>query len=104
MSPTMRTENRTHMTVRSSRRIATLVCLVSTVTCGVLVSAGQTPDPGKLDVRDLVRETQKSSQEPGEVTLVWWLPEQFWRASLQQSPNVPPEQVDEFLKTVRPYL
>jgi hypothetical protein len=104
----MQTLNKTLTSDRRTRRIATLasVCLVFTMAFGVLVSAGQDPDPAKLDLQAFVRETQKSSQVPGEVTLVWWLPEQFWRASLQvqQERTLTAQQADEFLKTLRPYL
>jgi hypothetical protein len=51
----------------------------------------------------LIHETQRLPQKPGEVTMVWWIPEAFWSASFRQSKNVTPVQAEELLKAVRPY-
>lgn len=56
-----------------------------------------------LDLTAIIHETQRMSQAPDEVTLVWWLPEQFWQASLAQDPKVGKAQVEQILQTVRPY-
>ena len=58
---------------------------------------------GAIDLHAVVQETQQMSQGSGDMTLVWWLPEQFWEASMAQNPDVSRAQVDEFVKTVRPY-
>lgn len=58
---------------------------------------------GAIDMHAVVQETQQMSQGSGDMTLVWWLPEQFWEASMAQNPDVSRAQVDEFVKTVRPY-
>lgn len=57
----------------------------------------------KIDVQALVKETQRLSQGSGEMTLVWWVPEQFWTASLAQNASVPKEKVEEFVAVLRPY-
>ena len=33
----------------------------------------------KVDINALIQETQKMSQSQHEMTLVWWIPEDFWR-------------------------
>jgi hypothetical protein len=57
----------------------------------------------KIDLQALIQETQRTEQGSGKLTLVWWLPEQFWEASTSQNPAVTKEQIDQVLKTIRPY-
>jgi len=56
-----------------------------------------------IDLQALVQETQKMSHEPGKMTLVWWIPEEFWSASLAQTSPMTASKVEEFLKVIRPY-
>ena len=56
-----------------------------------------------IDLQALIQETQKMSQRPDEMTLVWWIPEEFWSASLAQTPTMTASKVEEFLKVIRPY-
>jgi hypothetical protein len=58
---------------------------------------------GDIDLTALIHETQKMSQKPDEMDLVWWIPEEFWIASFAQNKEMTAKQVDEFLKVVRPY-
>lgn len=58
---------------------------------------------GNINLNDLTQETQKLSQNPGEMTLLWWIPEEFWRASMSQDPDVTKAKMEEFLKVIRPY-
>jgi len=55
-------------------------------------------------VDDLREETQKSLPDSDRMTLVWWIPEEFWQATLADDPTTSKAQVEEFLKTVRPYV
>lgn len=57
----------------------------------------------KVDTNALVQETQKMSQAASELTLIWWIPDEYWQASFAQEQTVTPAQVEEFLKVVRPY-
>lgn len=59
---------------------------------------------GSIDLQAVAQETQKMSQASDEMTLVWWLPEQFWQASLAQDHTVTKAQTDQFLETLRPYI
>ena len=56
-----------------------------------------------VNINALIQETQQMSDAPNEITLVWWLPEQFWEASLSQNPAIIPAQIEDFLAVVRPY-
>jgi hypothetical protein len=45
-----------------------------------------------VDLQELVRETQHISQEESRLTLVWWIPQEYWQASLEKTANLRPEQ------------
>lgn len=56
-----------------------------------------------IDLQALTQETQKMSQKSDAMTLLWWIPEEYWSASLSQAPNMTASQVAEFLRVIRPY-
>jgi len=58
----------------------------------------------KLEVTEITRETVKVSNEAGEMNLVWWLPDEFWKASVAANPSATPAQLEIFLKVVHPYF
>jgi len=58
----------------------------------------------KVDINALVQETQKMSDTSGEMTLIWWIPEEFWRASFEQDPNMTAAQTEQFIQVLRPYM
>lgn len=57
----------------------------------------------KVDLNALIGETQKLSEKTTEMTLIWWIPLEFWAATFAQDPNMTPAQTEEFLKVLRPY-
>jgi hypothetical protein len=59
----------------------------------------QKPNP-----TEIVRETFKVSNEAGEMNMVWWLPDEFWKASVAANPSATQAQLDIFLKVVHPYF
>ena len=69
----------------------------------MLLLASQSHGQQSLDLRAILQETQKMSQVPPEMILVWWLPEQFWQASQGQNPTVTEAQVNRFLDVTRRY-
>ncbi|MGA3324080.1 MAG: hypothetical protein ABSF45_06370 [Terriglobia bacterium] len=58
----------------------------------------------KTNITDLAQDTVKVSNEPGELNLAWWLPEEFWKASFAANPRATPAQLEMFLKVVHPYF
>ena len=66
-------------------------------------SSSTTAQAVRIDIDALTNETQKGSPVPDDATLVWWIPEEFWRGSLTQDPSMTASQVEQFLKVVRPY-
>lgn len=57
----------------------------------------------KVDINALIQETQKMSQSADKMNLIWWIPEDFWRVSLEQNPNISAAQIEEFIKLLHPY-
>jgi hypothetical protein len=55
------------------------------------------------DVQQLVQESQKMSQESSNITMVWWIPEEFWEASLSTNPNVTPESRKQVLDALQDF-
>ncbi len=60
-------------------------------------------EENKANLNELIQEIQKRSEAAGDMTIVWWMPEDYWRASLAQSPTATPEQMQKILDTLRPY-
>ena len=58
----------------------------------------------KIDTNALIAETQRQSQSADKVSMIWWIPEEFWRASFEQNPSVNATQVEAFIKVLRPYI
>ena len=57
----------------------------------------------KPDVTPLVLDCMKLSNEGGEVNVLLWLPEEFWKVSAASNPNASQSQVDVIIKVVHPY-
>lgn len=58
-----------------------------------------------IDLVALTQETQMMSQTPDEMNLVWWVPEEYWKASIEQTPGMTSTLVEEFLKVIHiPWL
>ena len=57
----------------------------------------------QIDINALIQETQKRSDKTQEMTLVWWIPEEYWQASFSQSRNITASQIEEQIKVFRPY-
>ena len=56
-----------------------------------------------VDVNALVRETQKMSQSAKAIKMAWWLPTQFWRATLEQNAELTEAERAEFAATLEDY-
>jgi hypothetical protein len=55
-------------------------------------------------VQDLVRETQVSTTTDGQITMIWWMPNQFWDLSLKGNPAVPAAAREQLLATLSDYM
>lgn len=55
------------------------------------------------DFTALIQEGQKMIQTNHTMTLVWWIPEEFWRASALQNRELTPARVEDVVDVFRPY-
>jgi hypothetical protein len=58
----------------------------------------------KIDINAIVQETQRTSRSADEMTLIWWIPEDFWQVSFEQNPDTTAAQIEKFMKVLRPYM
>ena len=58
----------------------------------ILILFAFTPFAKAIDIQKLIKETEQMSQTPDRITLVWWIPTEFWRQSLKNNPKVTAEQ------------
>jgi len=57
----------------------------------------------EININDLLSETQQHGPDPSRVTMVWWMPEEFWRISFEQAPMAS-GPLEETLNLLRPYV
>ncbi|MEW6200611.1 MAG: zinc ribbon domain-containing protein [bacterium] len=68
----------------------------------VLCEAIGTAANKNISLEELIKETQKMSPKPNEMTMVWWIPEEFWQITFSQG-EISEEDVKELLAVVSPY-
>lgn len=56
-----------------------------------------------VNLNNLINETQQMSEAPDEMTLVWWVPTEFWEVSMVQDGTVPKEEIEDFVSVLKPY-
>lgn len=83
----------------SARALLFLLALSLLATPGLRAA-----EPAQADLPTLIKETQKMSQRNHKMTLVWWIPEDFWRISLANSGTTTAEQQENILAILRPHL
>ena len=57
----------------------------------------------KPKMEDILKDTQKMVNNEDGMTIIWWIPIEFWQASFEKNPNVTHEQAAKFLDILRPY-
>jgi len=57
----------------------------------------------KVNVNKLTEQTQKLSESPDNMRLVWWIPVEFWQAIFDQDQGINKEQADNILFAFRQY-
>lgn len=70
------------------------LCLVAPMTVSAQTS---------IDLERLIAETQRMSEVPDRITLVWWIPEAYWQAAFDRDPTITRADADAFLEMMRPY-
>lgn len=57
----------------------------------------------QIDVDALTNELQVMSGGSGSLDLAWWIPVEFWEATLRQSPDITDGQVEQLLSVLKSY-
>lgn len=58
----------------------------------------------QTDMNALVNDTQRMHQEGARLTLVWWIPNEYWEASAKGSAQSSPQQLKQLLALVDRYV
>jgi hypothetical protein len=56
-----------------------------------------------VNLNNLLEETQRVSENPDYLTIVWWIPVEFWSATLAQDPTTTQSDADDISNTLGPY-
>jgi hypothetical protein len=88
------------MGIRSRRTAA--FCSAACLTIGLIGLARTTPAHA-ADLREFVHETQQSTMESGQLSLVWWIPPEYWEVSLDGRSEVPPKTAADIRAAFRDY-
>ncbi len=76
--------------------------LVTFSLCAVDAVAAEKRAPAAIDSGALTKDLQRMSNDDG-ITLAWWVPVEFWEASFAREKSASAEQLEQFMKTLRPY-
>ena len=57
----------------------------------------------KVDVDQLISETQIGNSDPDAMSLVWWIPIEFWIASMENDESVSRGELEEIITALEPY-
>ena len=75
--------------------ISTLILLACTS-----VYASERKPIVDVDIGALTVETQKMAGDQSELDLVWWIPVEYWAATLRQSAGLPTAQMDDMINVL----
>jgi hypothetical protein len=79
--------------LRALHRVA--VVLFTLVCAGTAAAA---------NIQEMVRETQRVEQTDGNMSFVWWLPQQFWEESMRSNPALTADARNQVLAAMSDYL
>ena len=70
---------------------------------GLLIGLALVGGARAADQREFIHETQQSTTVAQQLTLIWWIPVEFWDLSLANNPSVPPQAIEEVRKVFGDY-
>lgn len=86
--------------MRLGDRVRTSVNLLAAATVALLLAL---PPARAASLPQLVQDTQRTVQADGQLTFVWWMPQQFWEESLKNNPALTPEGRAQILAPLADY-
>lgn len=57
----------------------------------------------KVDLNELIAETQIQTGNDGQIHLYWWVPSEYWEVALSRDPNLTKADVKSFIEPIRDY-
>jgi hypothetical protein len=70
----------------------------------LILALAMTTHARATDLQQLTRETQRMSQASQQLTLVWWMPQVWWEASLSNNVTLSPEGRAQMLAVLDDYI
>ncbi len=58
----------------------------------------------KVDVNKLIKETQIVDDRDKTLTIAWWMPTEFWKASFEKEKSLSADDITNMLKQFDPYI
>jgi len=92
-----------NLLARHGMRTRGCSCLFLTALLLFGLTATGVAQDSEINLDALAQETQKTSGKAGEITLVWWIPEEYWRLMFTQNPTVTGHQGEVLINIFRPY-
>jgi hypothetical protein len=74
--------------------------VLSTLLAGLLLAPVA---PGFAGVAEILRDTQRTTQANGDITMVMWMPQQFWEESMKGNPALTAEGRAQVLAPLAEY-
>jgi hypothetical protein len=68
-----------------------------------LIGFTQKQDLDKVDLKELIRETQRQLGEDQQMHFYWWLPTEYWEVALSQDPTVSKADLKAFIEPLSDY-
>ncbi len=68
-----------------------------------LLPAGSPRAEPKLDFTAIVKDAEMLRRGEDRLTIVIWMPDEYWRAALESGGRLTAKAIDEFIKAVHPY-
>jgi len=75
-------------------------CRIFTSISLVLFASNLFGQTAKEQLNAIVRDTQKAGNRAGRITLVWWMPAEFWQAALAAAGTIPATKAQEMVDTI----
>src|SRR5579863_6562832 len=69
-----------------------------------LLAAGPAMADFKPDPNALVKDLEMTNHADDRLTIVLWLPTEFWRSSLENAGKLAPKEIERFVKELDPYV
>lgn len=85
------------------RKIGLSTCFIVVFLILLWTTIGVAED-SKVDINEFFREIFKTSTNQDKMTMMGWIPEEYWQVISAQDPNITAAKTEELKKVFRPYI